>query len=66
MQDQPHDSPKRSDVKRARQAARATDDVFKGGDTQGAVRGRLKSPWNVGPGRLWEAARRREISSTDD
>jgi hypothetical protein len=66
MQDQPHNSPKRSDVKRARQAARASDDVFKGGDAQGAVRGRLKSPWHMGAGRLWEAARRREISHSED
>jgi hypothetical protein len=66
MQDQPNHSPESSDRKRARQAARASDDAFKGGEGVSGVADRLRSPWQVRAGRLWEAARRREISRVDD
>lgn len=65
MQDQPQDIPKRTAKAQARLAARTTEDAFKGGEgATGRVR-KLTRPWNVGAGRLWEAARRREISGED-
>ena len=66
MQIQPQQSIKRRESKRARQAARDSDDVFKGGAGVRVGAGRLKSPWHAGIGRLWEAARRKETPTDED
>jgi len=67
MQGQPRDSRKPNDAKRARQAARLSDDVFKGGAGVATSGGgsSLKSPWHMGAGRLWETARRRSSGESE-
>ena len=67
MQDQPQEPVKVGDARRARQAARASDDVFKGGTgTTGRRDGGLRMPWHTGAGRLWEAVRNRTTALAED